>query len=66
MQFMNSNLEKLVKNMSDNDFGQFGSSNLGFLKQKSDFPYEYMDSFKRFSEEKLPEMFLKLSKRQNS
>ena len=66
MQFMNSNLEKLVKNLSDNDFGQFGSNNLELLKQKSACPYEYMDSFKRFSEEKLPEMFLKLSKRQNS
>ena len=66
MQFMNSNLEKLVKNLSDNDFRQFGSNNLELLKQKSACPYEYMDSFKRFSEEKLPEMFLKLSKRQNS
>ena len=59
MQFMNSSLEKLVKNLSDNDFKyltqEFGSKNLKLLKQKDGYPYEYMDSFKRFSEEKLPE-----------
>ena len=59
MQFMNSSLEKLVKNLSDNDFKyltqEFGSKNLKHLKQKDAYPYEYMDSFKRFSEEKLPD-----------
>ena len=58
MQFMNSTLEKLVKNLSDNDFKylakEFDSKNLELLKQKDAYPYEYMDSFKRFSEEKLP------------
>ena len=58
MQFMNSSLEKLVKNLSDNDFKyfteKFGSENLELLKQKRDYPYNYMDSFKRFGEEKLP------------
>ena len=29
--------------------------NLDFLKQKDAYPYEYMDSFKRFGEEKLPD-----------
>ena len=57
MQFMNSTLGKLVKNLSDNDFKQltktFGSKNLQYLKQKGAYPYEYMDSFKRFKEEKL-------------
>ena len=51
MQFMNSSLEKLVKNLSDNDFKylteEFGSKNLEHLKQKGPYPYEYMDSFKR-------------------
>ena len=55
---MNSSLKKLVKNLSDNDFKylteEFGSKNLELLKQKDAYPYEYMDSFKRFSEEKLP------------
>ena len=34
---------------------EFGSKNLGLLKQKDAYPYEYMDSFKRFSEERLPD-----------
>ena len=54
MQFMNSSLEKLVKNLSDNDFKylteEFGSKNLELLKQKDAYPYEYMD---RFNAEKL-------------
>ena len=53
MQFMNSSLEKLV-----NDFKylteEFGSKNLQLLKQKDAYFYEYMDSFKRLNEEKLP------------
>ena len=59
MQFMNSSLDKLVKNLSDEDFKylveEFGSKNLELLKQKGAYPYEYMDSFKRFGEEKLPD-----------
>ena len=59
MQFMNSSLEKLVKNLSDSDFKylteEFGSKNLELLKQKDAYPYQYMDDFKRFSEEKLPD-----------
>ena len=58
MQFMNSSLYKLVKNLSDKDFKylveEFGSKNLELLKQKGDYPYEYMNSFERFNEEKLP------------
>ena len=57
-QFMNSSLDNLVKNMSDKDFKylveEFGSKNLELLKQKGAYPYEYMDSFERFNEEKLP------------
>ena len=45
--------------MSDNDSKhltkEFGSKNLEFLKQKGAYPYEYIDSFKRFGEEKLPD-----------
>ena len=44
--------------MSDEDFKylieEFGSENLELLKQKGDYPYEYMNSFERFNEEKLP------------
>ena len=32
---------------------EFGSKNLELSKQKDAYPYEYMDSFKRFGEEKL-------------
>ena len=34
---------------------EFGSKNLELLKQEDAYPYEYMDSFKRFDEEKLPD-----------
>ena len=58
MRFMNSSLDKSVKNLSDEDFKylveEFGSENLELLKQKGDYPYEYMNSFERFNEEKLP------------
>ena len=59
MQFMNSSLQKLVKNLSGNDFKyfteQFGSKNLELLKENNAYPYEYMNSFERFNEEKLPD-----------
>ena len=58
MQFMNSRLDKLVKNLSDKDFKylikEFASEYLELLKQKGAYPYEYMNSFERFNEEKLP------------
>ena len=44
MQFMNSNFNKLVKNLSDEDFKylveEFGSENLELLKQKGAYTYE--------------------------
>ena len=44
MQFINSSLDKLVKNLSDKDFKylieEFGSENLVLLKQKGAYPYE--------------------------
>ena len=58
MQFMNSSLDKLVKNLSDEDFKylveEFSSENLELLKQKGAYPYEYMNSFERFNKEELP------------
>ena len=54
---MNSSLDKLVKNLSDEDFKylveEFGSDHLEILKQKGAYPYKYMNSFKRLNEEKL-------------
>ena len=42
MQFMNSSLKKLVKNLSADDFKyltqEFGSKNLELLKEKGAFP----------------------------
>ena len=50
MQFMNSSLKKLVKNLTENDFKylteKFGLKNLELLKQKDVYPYEYMNSFR--------------------
>ena len=44
MQFMNSSLEKLIKNLSENSFKylteEFGSKILEVLKQKRDYSYE--------------------------
>ena len=54
MQFMNSSLDKLVKNLSDKDFKylveEFDSKNLELLKPKGAYPYEYMNRFERFNE----------------
>ena len=59
MQFMNSSLEKLVKNLPENDFKylteEFGSKHLEILKKGDAYAYEYMDSFKRSNEKKLPD-----------
>ena len=59
MQFMNSSHKKLIKNLSDDYFKyltqEFGSKNLELLTQKDAYPYEHMNSFKRFGEEKLPD-----------
>ena len=56
---MNSGLQKLVKNLTDDDFKylteEFRSKNLELLKKKDADPYDYMDSFKRFNEEKWPD-----------
>ena len=57
MQFMNSSLDKLVKNLVDKGFKylveEFGAENLKLLKQKGAYPYEYMNSFKKINEDKL-------------
>ena len=59
MQFMNSSLDLLVKKLSDNDFKylseEFSGKFVELVKQKGVYPYEYMDSFKRFFENKLPD-----------
>ena len=72
MQFMNSSLDKLVKNLSDEDFKylvkKIGFENLELLKQKGAYPYEYMNSFKRFDEKNrlLENIFIALKKMEKS
>ena len=57
MKFINSVLDSLVKNLSNNDFKylseEFSSELLELVKEKGVYLYEYMDSFKKFSEDKL-------------
>ena len=61
MQFMNSSLDSLVKNFSGNDFKylseKFSGDLLELVKEKGVYSYEYMDSFKKFSEDKLPDKY---------
>ena len=61
MQFMNSSLDSLVKNLVDEDFKylskefkEFKDKDLKLLKEKGAYPYEYMHSFKKFHETELP------------
>ena len=59
MQFMNFSFDSLVKNLSGDDFKNFSKDLsddfLKLVKEKGVYPYEYMDSFKKFSENKLPD-----------
>ena len=54
MQFMNFSLEKIARNLANNDLKylteEFGFKNLELLKQKDVYHYEYMESLKRFRE----------------
>ena len=57
VQFMNSSLDAFVKNFSEMDF-KYSSQEcsgklLQLVKQKGVYLYEYMDSFKKFFDEKL-------------
>ena len=59
MEFMNFSLDALVKNLSDNDFKylshEFSCDLLELVKQEEGYSYEYMDSFEKFSEDKVPD-----------
>ena len=59
MQFMNLSLDALVTNLSDNDFKYLSQESicdlLKLVKQKGVHPYEYINSFEKFSEDKLPD-----------
>ena len=57
--FFNSSLEKLAKNLSDEDFKylskELSGEKLELFKKKGIYPYEYFDSFKKFKEISLPD-----------
>ena len=59
MQFMKSSLYLLVKNLSSDDFQclyeEFSGDLLELVKEKGVYPYEYMNSFEKFSGNKLPD-----------
>ena len=56
---MNSGLDSFVKNLSNSDFKylseEFSGDLLKLVKQKGMYTYEDMDSFKKFSENRLPD-----------
>ena len=55
----------MVKNLSDNDLKylskEFSDEFLGLVTQKEVYPYDYIDSFKKFSEDKLSNKYKFLS-----
>ena len=59
MQFMKSSLDLLVKNLMSEDFKylskEYSGKLLELVKEKEVYPYEYMNSFKRFNEDELPD-----------
>ena len=57
MQFLNLSLDKLVKNLNDKDFKylseEFSGEQVKLVNEKGIYPYEYMNSFKRFNDDGL-------------
>ena len=57
-QFMSSSLDNLTKNLPDEAFKytkqEFKKEQFNLMKQKGIYPYDYMDSFNKFNETKLP------------
>ena len=58
MLLMNSLLDELVKNLNDFNYlgNVFKGEQLELVKKKGVCPYEYMNSFKRFKEDELPDI----------
>ena len=56
--FMNEGLESLVNNLPDDGFKNleryYKEEKLSLVKRKGFYPYEYMNSIKRFKEDKIP------------
>ena len=58
MLFLNSSVDKLIRNLSDEDFkclsSVYSGEKLELVKKKGVYPYEYFDSFKKFKESRSP------------
>ena len=54
LRFMNSSLDALVKNLTDHPILESKFEDNELLKKKGVFPYEYLDSFEKLKETKLP------------
>ena len=57
-QYMSSSLENLVKNLPEDGFKytseEFHGKELEMMSRKDVYPYDYMDSFEKFKDTKLP------------
>ena len=55
---MSSSLDRLVSNLPDEAFKYtsevFKNEKFNLMKKKGVYPYDYMDSFKKFNKEQLP------------
>ena len=54
LRFMNSSLDALVKNVTDHPILESKFEDNELLEKKGVFPYEYLDSFEKLKESKLP------------
>ena len=59
LQFCNGSLDTLTWNLNDGDFkhltSEFGIDKLEILKRKDAYPYEWVDSYKKFKHPSLPQ-----------
>lgn len=53
-QFLSSSLDALAKNLKEFPILKSEFDNIELLTKKGIYPYEYMNSFERFDEDKLP------------
>ena len=59
IQFYNGSLDTLASDLNNEDFkyliSEFGIDKLEILKRKDTYPYEWLDSYKKFNYQSLPE-----------
>ena len=60
LQFYNGSLDTLPSNLKDEDFkhltSEFGIDKIEILKRRDAYPYEWVDSYKKFKHLSLPEI----------